>query len=92
MANVQKITNSEIIGMAKAVIDFNSVMASAEKKGYIENLAKVNDQVGYVIKAYEANIRKSIALEDIKANGYLIKQEFNPRINYLKLVDQIYFK
>ena len=53
MANVQKITNSEIIGMAKAVIDFNSVMADVEKKGYIDNLAKVNDQVGYVIKAYE---------------------------------------
>lgn len=46
----------------------------------------------YVIEAYEAKIRKSIALEDIKANGHLIKQEFNPRINYLKLVDQIYFK
>ena len=45
-----------------------------------------------MIEAYEAKIRKSIALEDIKANGYLIKQEFNPRINYLKLVDQIYFK
>ena len=57
MANVQKITNSEIIGMAKAVIDFNSVMASAEKKGYIENLAKVNDQVGYVIKAYEGMVK-----------------------------------
>ena len=61
MANVQKITNSEIIGMAKAVIDFNSVMASAEKKGYIENLAKVNDQVGYVIKAYEGMVK---AFED----------------------------
>ncbi len=48
--------------------------------------------VKYVIEAYEAKIRKSIALEDIKANGHLIKQEFNPRINYLKLVDQIYFK
>lgn len=46
----------------------------------------------YVIESYEAKIRKSIALEDIKANGYLIKQEFNPRVNYLKLVDQIYFK
>ena len=57
MANVKKITNSEIIGMAKAVIDFNSVMASAEKKGYIENLAKVNDQVGYVIKAYEGMVK-----------------------------------
>ena len=53
MANVQRITNSEIIGMAKAVIDFNAVMADVEKKGYIDNLAKVNDQVGYVIKAYE---------------------------------------
>ena len=52
MAKVQKITNSEIIGMAKAVVDFNSIMANAEKRGYIENLAKVNDQVGYVIKAY----------------------------------------
>lgn len=38
------------------------------------------------------NSRKSIPLEYFNEKGYRIKVKFNPRIDYLKIVDQIYFK
>ena len=36
--------------------------------------------------------RKSIPYEDLKAGSYLIKQGYLPRLNYLKIIDEIYFK
>lgn len=36
--------------------------------------------------------RKSIPLEYFYKKGYKIKVKFNPRIDYLKVVDEIYFK
>ena len=36
--------------------------------------------------------RKSVPIEYIETNGYLIKEKFNPRLDYLKIVDNIYFK
>lgn len=36
--------------------------------------------------------RKSIPIEYFYENGYKIKVKFNPRIDYLKIVDEIYFK
>jgi recombination protein U len=38
------------------------------------------------------NKRKSIPLEYFKKNGYLINYKYNPRIDYLKIIDDIYFK
>ena len=38
------------------------------------------------------NDRKSIPLEYFKEYGYLIKESYIPRINYLKIIDDIYFK
>ena len=35
------------------------------------------------------NERKSIPLEFFKENAYLIKDGYNPRIDYLKIIDQI---
>lgn len=40
----------------------------------------------------ENNTRKSIPFEYFCENGYKIKVKFNPRIDYLKVVDEIYFK
>ncbi len=40
----------------------------------------------------KTNSRKSIPLEYFHEKGYRIKVKFNPRIDYLKIVDQIYFK
>lgn len=38
------------------------------------------------------NKRKSIPIEYFCENGYKIKVKFNPRIDYLKIIDEIYFK
>ena len=38
----------------------------------------------------ENNKRKSIPLEYFEEFGYLIKPKFNPRIDYLSIIDQIY--
>ena len=38
-----------------------------------------------------SNKRKSIPLSYFKENGFIIKNEFQPRVNYLKVIDQIYF-
>lgn len=40
----------------------------------------------------ETSSRKSIPIEYFYENGYKIKVKFNPRIDYLKVVDEIYFK
>ncbi|MBP3765898.1 MAG: Holliday junction resolvase RecU [Bacilli bacterium] len=39
----------------------------------------------------ESNERKSIPLEYFEKFGYLIKPKFNPRIDYLNIIDSIYF-
>ncbi len=36
--------------------------------------------------------RKSIPLEVIKKEGYLIKEQYNPRLDYIKIIDLLYFK
>ena len=50
----------------------------------------------YPIESYiiyfNNNNRKSIPIEEFKNNGYIVKEEFNPRYNYLKIIDSIYFK
>ena len=37
------------------------------------------------------NIRKSITYDYIKENGYVVKFGYNPELDYLKVVDQVYF-
>ena len=39
----------------------------------------------------ESNERKSIPIEYFEKYGYLIKPKFNPRIDYLSIIDQIYY-
>ena len=36
--------------------------------------------------------RKSIPYEFIKENGYKIEEKYTPRLDYLKIVDMVYFK
>ena len=38
------------------------------------------------------NNRKSIPFEFIKENAYKINEKFIPRLDYLKIIDEIYFK
>lgn len=40
----------------------------------------------------DENSRKSIPIEYFEKHGYEIKPKFNPRIDYLSIVDKIYFE
>lgn len=46
----------------------------------------------YVIDFYEKGKRKSIPFFEIKEKGRLIKQGYNPRLNYIEAIDYMYFK
>ncbi len=45
----------------------------------------------YIVKYYKRSIngRKSITIDEIKEHGYLIAEGFAPRIDYLKIVDEL---
>ena len=42
-----------------------------------------------LIKFIEENKRESIPLSYFKENAYLIKESYAPRVDYLKIIDQI---
>jgi len=46
----------------------------------------------YVIDFYENGDRKSIPYKDVKEKGHLIKRAYTPRLDYLPVIDEIYFK
>ena len=46
----------------------------------------------HIIEAYEAKIRSSITYDDIKNKGQLIKYQIAPRLDFIKAVDEVYFK
>ncbi|MCI8850142.1 MAG: Holliday junction resolvase RecU [Erysipelotrichaceae bacterium] len=46
----------------------------------------------YMIQRYQQNESKSIPYAELKDNGFLIKRGFTPRLHYLDVVDQCYFK
>ena len=41
--------------------------------------------------AYENDLRKSIPYKEFKDNCHLIKESYIPRLNFLKVVDELYF-
>lgn len=44
-----------------------------------------------LINFLNENSRKSIPLSYFEENGYIINDKYNPRVDYLKIVDNIYF-
>ncbi len=46
----------------------------------------------YLMSYIESNKRKSIPIEYFEENGYLIKYNFNPRLDYLSIINRIYFE
>lgn len=46
----------------------------------------------YVIDFYKNNLRRSIPYETIQNKGYKIKRGFAPRLDYLPIIDMVYFK
>lgn len=45
----------------------------------------------FIIDAYRNAKQKSLHYDSIKEHGYLIKQGYNPRLDYLQIVDKVYF-
>jgi len=46
----------------------------------------------YVIEDYYHSQRKSMTYERIRSLGHLILQGYQPRLDYLRIVDEVYFK
>lgn len=46
----------------------------------------------FIIKYYKASKSSFISYEDIIDNGHLIKQGYNPRLDYLSIIDKCYIK
>lgn len=44
-----------------------------------------------IISRYDEKEKKSISYEDVKKIGYIVEQGFIPRLNFLDIVDKIYF-
>ncbi|MDD6302470.1 MAG: Holliday junction resolvase RecU [Bacillales bacterium] len=44
-----------------------------------------------VIDRYELKERKSITYQDVKKYGYFVEQGFIPRLNFLDVIDKVYF-
>ncbi len=45
-----------------------------------------------LIEFYNLNTRKSIPIEFVKNNAYKIQEKYAPRLDYLEIVDKLYFK
>lgn len=46
----------------------------------------------YVVNKFRHAQRQSLLYEDIKEHGYLVKLGFAPELDYLSIVDEVYFK
>ncbi len=60
-------------------------------------LISMNNDVYYldgnnIIDFIDNNERKSIPFEYIKDHGYIVTKKINPRLDYLEVLDNIYFK
>jgi len=45
-----------------------------------------------IIKYIETEKRKSIEFKYLETNGYVISESYLPRLKYLDVVDNVYFK
>ena len=45
-----------------------------------------------LIKFIDENTRKSIPYEYLKEKGFVIKESYNPALDYLKIVDEVYLE
>ena len=46
----------------------------------------------YVCDFYEQKPRKSIPISEIKEHGFLVKEGYNPRYDYLPIIDKFFLK
>lgn len=67
-------------GIAFFIIEFTSL-----KEVYLIDAS-------YIIAFFEHHERQSIPYQSIKENGHIIEAKFNPRLDYLPIIDKLYFK
>lgn len=72
----------------KSVLKHNGIVFLIIKMNEIVYLLKGKDFIDYI----NTHDRKSIPYEFIKDFGYKIKYGYRPTLEYLKIVDEIYFK
>lgn len=46
----------------------------------------------YIVDCFENSKKKSITYQQIKEQGFLIKEAFSPRLDYLKIIDKNFIK
>ena len=46
----------------------------------------------FVCRFYREKPRESIPVKEIKENGFLVKEKYLPRLDYLSVVDECFFK
>ena len=44
-----------------------------------------------IIEDYEKGEKKSISLQDVKAKGYLVKQGYIPKLDFISIIDEVFF-
>lgn len=66
-------------------IGFIIVKFSKQNENYLLELQELLDFINN-------NIRKSIPIDYFKQKGHIIKQNYRPSLDYLKIIDNIYFK
>ena len=73
----------------KSVIEHQGIAFVIIAFTHLNEVYLVN--ASYVIDAYYQPDQKSISYQTVKEKGHLIEQGFNPRLDYLKIIDQYYF-
>ncbi len=84
LANIHK----HQIEHLKKVLEHKGIVFLIIKINAIVYLLKGNDFIDFL----NTHERKSIPYAFIKEKGYMIKYSYNPILNYLDIVDQIYFE
>jgi len=78
------------------VTHLRAVKANGGLAFFIINLYALNEtyllDASYVCDFYEQKPRKSIPVSEIKAHGYLVKEGFRPRYDYLPLIEKHFLK
>lgn len=86
LANIHKHQIDHLIKIVKhGGIGFIIVRFIKVNETYLLESEKLNEFISL-------NSRKSIPIEYFKNNGYLIQEKFTPRLDYLRIIDEIYFK
>ena len=72
----------------KKVLHHKGICFIIIKMNGLVYLLKSEDLISFI----ETETRKSIPYSFIKEKGYLIKEKYNPTLDYLKIVDEVYIK